>query len=248
MLEITLLKVNHFGERQARKLLPYIMDCDAFSQEAFGLTEDSATENEKNWRDLIESEISRSRVVSTFCPGEDKHPRVLEYLMKVSDYLFRQKRPQFYTERWRNSGELMKMRRLAEEGSFVEDRGLTKISQGDYEEGISLFYEGVKKIMASSRMRDKNIAGNLGTAEGILRANYPRFADKNKIKLTLELGSFHRPEKYTSLPIKVVYLHDSGSYNDMLKLQEASTRLIRRGISLSRLTPLLRKRLEQKHI
>jgi hypothetical protein len=62
MLDLTLLKVKHAGEKEARKLLPYVGLCDAFSPESATLTERDAKLAEEEWRRFLKS-MSHKRFI-----------------------------------------------------------------------------------------------------------------------------------------------------------------------------------------
>lgn len=61
MLATTVLKVRHEHEHEAKKLLPYIKECDVFAIENAFVTEGQAQEVEKVWEDLLGSGISLPR-------------------------------------------------------------------------------------------------------------------------------------------------------------------------------------------
>ena len=99
MIELTLLKVTHSGEQEARKLIPYIQDCDVFGIEGAICTEREASENERVWQRLLGTDISRSRLQEMpYVSILDEKRRV--YTAKVIDYLFRNKRLLWSTERF----------------------------------------------------------------------------------------------------------------------------------------------------
>ena len=59
MLDIIILKVIHTGEREAKKLLPYILECDIFSNESIGSSEKYAKLAERNWERTLK--LTRSK-------------------------------------------------------------------------------------------------------------------------------------------------------------------------------------------
>lgn len=52
MLNITILNTTHIGEQEAKKLLPYVKSCDAFSGENAGASGDDAQRFESQWRNF----------------------------------------------------------------------------------------------------------------------------------------------------------------------------------------------------
>lgn len=88
-IEITILKVSHSGEANAKKLLKYIQTCDVYGYETACSTEKIATDSENDWEDLllknptrsaflrlIESSASKNAATpSLFDTEESKHMR-----------------------------------------------------------------------------------------------------------------------------------------------------------------------------
>jgi hypothetical protein len=94
MLDLTLLKVKHAGEKEARKLLPYVGLCDAFSPESATLTERDAKLAEEEWRRFLKS-MSHKRFIrnTTEIQRATNPPLIAEYAIRMGDYLFRASKP-----------------------------------------------------------------------------------------------------------------------------------------------------------
>lgn len=236
MLEVTIFKAHHKGEREAKKLLKPIKECDVYSRESFGATEDEATKIEEEWRQLIGSGMSRSKFLRGLTL---KSP----YSRKVLEYLFIERKPIIFSERWLNLRDLEEMKRLDGLGDFKRVEGRGRIIRGDYERGIPLYQEGIKYTMESVEMRDKNIAENLERDEEILRRTYPQLQDKNNIRLIMGLGAYHKPESYTQRPIKSVPLIDENTgLGDIYSELEV---LMRRGAPIDEIESLLKRNSEK---
>jgi hypothetical protein len=68
MLDVTVLKVEHQGVSEARKLIPYIEGCDIISPEGMAITREFAEKCENSWENLLDSGISRSRFLDSSEP------------------------------------------------------------------------------------------------------------------------------------------------------------------------------------
>src|SRR5574341_794999 len=101
MIEITILKVKHVGESEAKKLLQYMQGCDVWGLEEGFSSEETATRMEKEWMSILTSNESRSAFLQRIALNSHKKPaKEKVYLLKKFDYLFREKKPLVILERF----------------------------------------------------------------------------------------------------------------------------------------------------
>ena len=172
MLEVVILKTFHGGrikaeaEQNARKLLPYIQSCDVFSIEAAFMTREEAEAEEHGWATLISLDVSRARIMEALEHFYQKEIRMgishsdMRYHTKLEEYLLRQKKLLYYTERWEDLNERDRLKKLSEETDSKFCGGLALISQDKIEDGLALLYDGIQLQITSSRPRDRHIAHN----------------------------------------------------------------------------------------
>ena len=215
MLEIKMLKVVHDGEDEARKLLPHIQECDVFSQESQALTEEEAVLLEQNWEALLQMSRSRFRhELERTYGGSDSS--FAQYNIKRDDYLFQNKKPIIFLERWSQEDSL----RLKEsENNWNKKRRI--YLKALHEKEIDRFMELCPPSLRDFSQwmiveRDKHIADNLTRAEEIIHTNYPQLIAKTPKILTFDLGTGHALQRYTSIPIKVIDLDGKLSMCDRI--------------------------------
>ncbi len=205
MLDVTIYKTTHIGEQEARKLIDPIGQSNAFAIEAT-CTADCALLMEADWSKLLESGMSRTRFLQkldVILSQENSYPLIKEYLTKLHDYLFRNKCPIYYTERFGSPEDVQNLHELAVGGNKIFYNGIELIVQGCRDTGIQTSYDGARMQAEAVREKDRNIARNLETAEEVLRRTYPKLAQKGPIKLGIQIGRIHRPEEYCSFPVTV---------------------------------------------
>jgi len=205
MLEVTILKVQHSGTREARKLLPYIQNCDVFGPEDSIVTEKIALDKEKDWEKIIKSDESRFRFIGR---TSDKireiewHPERAEYLLKVYDYLFREQKPLWFPEK---CSEEERKNLLLPDGE-LDVRAFKAFSKGDMDVFFAEIWEYVTLMFKQAEKRDQIIAKNLRVAETSIRNQYPSLASKEPVRYTFFVGFAHEPEKYLDGLVKTVDL------------------------------------------
>ena len=211
MLQIKILKTYHTGEQHAKKLIPHINACNAFSMEAAATEEYKAAALENQWNRFISSGMSRTHFlgyINDLVPPAIDNEEKRKYVTKAFDYMFRSGAAMYYDERWGSEAEAQEVLRTHEEGIQTFTDGYILIMRGQEEAGIEKCYEGSQLITASQKRRDTNIAQNIKRAEGILRSTYPRLKGKDPIILALQLGSNHKLESHLALPAEVSDLHE----------------------------------------
>lgn len=237
MLEVTILKTNHAGVEEARKLLPYVQGSDAFGLELEATTKDRAKVFEESWARVLKSDISRTGFLRQLdsisnCPI----PSFKDYLDKAFDYMFRSRTPLYYAERWNNEDDASKPIRMRILGFEQYMLGLEMINHGKEIEGIQKCYDGAKMQVVSAIERDKNIAENLETAEESLREIYPTLRDVDPIRLGIQIGRSHQPERYSKLPFRIIRL--DADFKQADKIIKKIDELIYDGASCEEVAPL----------
>tara|TARA_Y100000310_G_C20666113_1_gene807595 strand:+ start:1391 stop:2206 length:816 start_codon:yes stop_codon:yes gene_type:complete len=205
MLDVTLLSVEHAGEEEAKKVLPYIQDCDVVSVESPFETEKGAIKSEKEWNSLLNltrTKFNKQRREVYRKNGKD----VIDYWVKVEDYLFRSRLPLWHIERWENPNK-------AEEG-VIEERNITRMLYQSLgcltREDLNYYFERSRESLWLNtnlhKERDKNMGENLNGAESIIRKTYDHLRGKETIRLVSIMGAGHNPQKFTDMSVKRVDL------------------------------------------
>ena len=252
MLEILILKTQHGGEtpqqvlEEARKVLPFIKACDAFSLEGEFMTKEEAESDERAWNNFLTREISFSKFSRVLDAMYSNPPSIempqeilgpaLAYGRKLHEYTFRSKKALYSVERWEKT-EADKLKRAF---NYVITRafGFKLIRQGRIEEGVRHSYQAIQGGIKYMDARDQHIAKNLENAETILRNTYAWLKDKEVIKLTVQIGSNHEIERYAKIPIDVLPLTEIKPTEENLAL---AYDMVRKGKSLVELAPFLIK-------
>jgi hypothetical protein len=210
VLEVTLLKVRHGSEQEAKKLLPYIRSCDVYSPEESGLKAQDVKKILEWWKGI--RSLPRSRALIAIAKVKSDLSEIDEYSLKQRDYLFRSQKPLVYLERWSE-----------EEGNTLQNRTNTYIrgppyaikalAEGDINEYFRLYLHCLEEMCAVTKARDMHIGQNLSHAEGWIRQENPQLKGKDPLRLTFELGFGHWPEKYSQIPVNVIHLADTNPLN-----------------------------------
>ena len=211
MLEITILKVEHQGTEEARKLLPYIQECDVFGPESAFLLEAEAAYDEKNWRDTIKADISRTQFLK-FCSDmiekTERNPGIKAYKLKTYDYLFSEKKsiwhPERYYEDERNSILASK-----EESRKLDTLSFKSLWEDKKDDFFDYTWKSFAIQFAQTTQRDQHIAKQLAFAETHIKNLYPQLAEKEKLKYSLFVGLAHEPEKHMDIPVNAIDLSTS---------------------------------------
>ena len=212
MINITLLKVIHEGEEEAKKLLPHIEKCDVFSREAMNLTEAGARSIERQWPEVLKMSRSKfNRVNSERYVGVP--PEFVPYNLKRDDYIFRAGKPVIFLERWSPEearvADDAEIRWNAERLAYLEF-----LAEGNIEGYIILASESLRRFTKSYIIgRDKHIAANIDRVEQLVQQAYPH-VDVANMKFTMELGVGHAPQEFTRRPINVVELNKWSSASE----------------------------------
>ena len=201
MLDITILKVEHYGVREAKKLLPYIQNCEIFCPEFSCGTEKEAQEQETLWENTLTSGISRSQFKKCFS-FQNEAPKMMDYNMKLYDYCFRSKRLMWYLERF-SSQEAEELTALNYESLKYYDKAQISLKEGDIEEYFEKYrdFSALNETFCSKR--DQHIGTNLVIAEERIRERYPTLEDIKHLRLVIQIGALHKIEEYSKLPVKV---------------------------------------------
>lgn len=221
MLEVTILKVKHSGHDEARKLLPYLKNCDIYCVEGAALTEKGAEENEKEWEMTLSSKPNRNKFrqnlascLKTILKGEE-----YEYAIKEYEYAYLANLPTFHLER-HSQEEANRINALDKESDILGGQSLRYLMAKKIDEFLQIHFKDLEMKVEAVKIRDRNMAANLESAEQILRSRYNgRLKDKDTIRLVAGVGSIHAPEKYTSIPINVVLLRGDSTATDKLAIE-----------------------------
>lgn len=240
MLEVTVLKTVHMGKNEAEKLAPHVKECDAFSLEMAHMTESEAKNIERSWAGLLKTNMDLTTFLRLLKNRSDRleypNQAFREYYDKVNEYLFTEKKPIFYTERWKTidaSKEIAEYQRAHE----LIGQGMVRL-YNNVEDGLKMYYEGEKIRMDGARIRDQNIAQNILRAEQILRETFQIPGRKNPLKLAIQIGAGHQPEKYISAPVKIV---DLTTTSEKGKLMRSISNLLYNETPIEEVAPLLRE-------
>lgn len=209
MLDITILKTAHGGddcrqaELRARKLIPYVENCDVFSIESALVTEKTAKLIENVWAGLLKSKnISRQDFAegTEYFVKQEQNPTIRAYLKKAYEYVFRNRKPLYCAERWPDDTKANIIRDLWDSGARMLLQGLRGMAYGD-DSALRKCYEGSKRMHRFAKGRDVNVGKNFSRAEAIIRETYQQLAGKDPIRLCVQTGAIHRPEFFS--PLKV---------------------------------------------
>ena len=246
MLEITIYKVAHSTEREAKKLIHYIRSSNVWAPEHPFQTEERAEVSERNWAKMMKLGLSRTEFNKRLAieVREADGPQRIGYAppssvhrLKVHEYMFRNNNMFYSAERWRSDLEAGVARELSDQGYEIEHKARMMILGGKLEEGLGLIMEAYMLMGQSTEKRDQNIAENLESAEDNLRVAYPDIGEV--IKLGISLGYAHQPEKFANVPVSVLNLASgSGFYHEI-------HRMIKERVAVADAVPILKKILEK---
>lgn len=205
MLETTLLKVKHWGEDEAKKLLPYIQQADVFSPEIAFATEQWAVYQEKDWIKALQMSRSKFLEIGKRRYDGQVEPKLVEYNLKREDYLFRAKIPIFFLEKW-NQREVVELEAKNNEETRLFSQATTYLRTGKVTEYLEIAPRAISLSIQNVKKRDKKMVETLSDAERIIREQYVQLKIKDPIQLVMELGAAHYPESWADLPIRVIEL------------------------------------------
>jgi len=237
MITYTILKTHHSGEQNARKLWPHIRACSVYAPESAFSTLENARRTERGWKNFLQSNLSIKQVrrILERTYGTDEGDI---FSVMRDERLYREKKPIIHLESFDP--------RTAEEHQTADDKaealcheGLMQIFKGYELQGLDTYVTGERIMNNVIDQRDGHIARNLEKIEDLVQDVYPSLKD-TPIKLCVEIGSAHNPEKYTNLPIETVDLTDKADHICMIGPQIRE--LVREPIvDTDRLMPLLRQ-------
>lgn len=215
-IQITLLKVRHYGESEAKKLAEHISTCDVYGPEAPFSTELDASGIEDCWETLLSSNLSRSALREHFeQPGAYKRyspsnidaEQMIVYDRKMRDYLYRSKKPLWHLERF-SQFDSIKARQLFKRAKTMKRDSTTLLCNGDLDGFFAHYWKGLEDNSESIRLRDCNMEQNISVAECRIRERYPQLRDKDPLVYVAHMGGQHTPENYTPIRVTVRNLCD----------------------------------------
>lgn len=207
MLEVTLLKVFHRGEDNARRMLPYVSGCDVYSIESSCCTEQMAVTLEKEWKNerLKLSRTQFLRLMERDMNSVQRNEDALKFGLKIRDYVFRAGKPIAIVERF-STEETRRLLSYMTMALTRTNKAHALLSEGKLDGFMVEMKKGVAILAHVAKVRDMHIAENISSMEGALRLQNPELREKETIHLTVSLGGAHEPEKYCKIPIRVVDL------------------------------------------
>lgn len=224
MLDITLLKVDHETEEDARPLLPYIQSCDVFGPENSGCTPADGNAIEATWLETLK--LSQAAFLKTLIANIRKIPKrgifthSLEFEVTLAGYLFQNKKPMVILERYEVQ-ERIKVLRTIGQSMWSYAKCIELLAKDDVDLALVYAESYMKNIEFMGSMRDQHIATNLLDVETRIREQHPEQAAKDPIKLVFILGANHSPEKYSKVPIRVVDVSNPDELAKMLPVPDA---------------------------
>ena len=205
-MKITIVKGVHLGIKNAKLLLPYILETDVYSPENAKGTEEESSAHETFWLNILNSGISRSGF-NELSRGlyKDVKEEQKKFLLTVGDYLFRSKIPLWYLERFTKK-RIGDIDALLAESNRRFDVGKEFFRSGKEDQALELYWRSYEPFMAACRIRDVEVARNLDGAEVAIRGKYPLLKEVEPLRLLVQVGMLHSPEKYTSIPVEAISL------------------------------------------
>ncbi len=230
MLEVTILKVEHAGITEARKLLPYIKASHIFSPEAAALSEQEATQEENYWDDVLANpEMNRTRLRKTLLKEAYLNLEQYEFDCALVDYLFTEREPKYVAERFskQESNHL----------NTLDNQHLQRMVASEQSiDNIPLFLKTTYDLFCLNEqiriLRDCHIATNLDHAEDYIRKRWPRLEMVDTLRLGVMIGSGHYIEEYTTIPVHAPELTKPKIHNQLTDAMQSHP-------TLEHITPLL---------
>ncbi len=213
-LEMTLLKVHHSGASEARKLIPYIQNCDVFGPENPCATENESREIENYWEAALKLTRSAHRrfLDRIYSDTGTISPETAEYNRAQQEVLHRSQKPIYILERLSDedseNGKLL--RNLAKSAKFVASKSLVL---GNVDDFVDKYFEGCRYELHQSDMRDANMASVMINLEDRIRRRYEKLRDKNHLVFAAALGACHKPETRVSVKSLTVVLSDTTEFS-----------------------------------
>lgn len=210
MLEVKILKLRHMGREPAVKLRPHIKECDIFSSEAAGLSEQGADNFEKQWSSLLT--LSRTEFRKRLISPDNEY---MAFIRELQEGLHYEKKPVHILERFSETDSAM-ITTIARR--FIGPYSLNfleRATRGE-EEPLRVLRSNLSDYLQSLLLRDQEIGRNLTIAESEIRRKVPSLSSKDKIRLAVCIGKYHYPEKYTDIKTQTIEVPTEETRTDVL--------------------------------
>jgi len=198
------------GRESAVKLRPYIKECDIFSSEAAGRSEQGADSFEKQWLSLLA--LSRTEFRRSLISPDNEY---MAFIRELQESLHYEKKPVHILERFSETDSAMI---TAMARKFIGPYSLSfleRATRGE-EEPLRVLRSNLGDYLRSLLLRDQEIGRNLTTAESEIRRKAPSLSSKDKIRFTVCIGAYHYPENYTNIKTEIVELPTPKTETDLL--------------------------------
>lgn len=211
MLEVKVLKDMHSTVAEAKKVLPYIKECDILSIELSNTLREDAELYEAAWRTVIRSDMSRMKyqekmvpiIRQVFC----RNPvEFVNNVLKVHEYVFLERKPLWLIEKY-SLKEQKECTDLVRTAGELQQLCMSNLLRGDLSELFKCTISCYRAINEYSNKRDSIIARELQDAEQRIREHYSLAVDP--LKLAILIGAGHAVEKNESLKeisVKAIHL------------------------------------------
>ena len=210
MLEVKILKLRHMGKDAAVKLRPYIRECDIFSPEAAGLSEEGADNFEKKWLSILA--LSRTAFRKRLINPENEY---MAFIRESQENLHYNGKLVHILERFSERDSVM-IGAIAKKFIGPHRMDFLQGATRGEREPLEILRSDLVDYIQSLLLRDQEIGKNLTTAESEIRRKVPSLSGKDKIRLSLYIGGYHYPEKYTDIKTEVIKLPTPETDTDLL--------------------------------
>lgn len=240
MLELKILKVNHSGKDNAKKLIPYIENCDIFGMESGCATKEHAEEIESHWEYMLQTNksVARLKIELEEVKYSDKsiHPDEIEFEKQLDIELYKFRKPIIVLERF------SKLESKFLESLYSPPKTRSLLLEGNIDGFVSAYWNGLKMQGLADKQRDIHIAQNISKAEEKIRRKFEKLSEKNSINLSIMIGKLHNIERYLNCPYEVIDLHNENSiflelarkaYEDNIPFEEVKKDLLAAGLKAS---------------
>jgi hypothetical protein len=190
-LEVTILKVRHWGADEARKLFPYIDQCDVFCPEnAHGLKEETKPMNRYFYDLRTQNTIEKKKFVEE-CFGNNE-----ERLFSKThhEYALLQEKMIFYLESFSKK-----------QVDWLEKTYNEIYNNSNRSDSLEETYQLYRLKDKYYSYRDRHIAHKLEHLEDTLGKMFPTLKTED-LQVVISIGAIHAPERYMQKPMNVVQL------------------------------------------
>ncbi|MDP3733748.1 MAG: hypothetical protein Q8R37_00835 [Nanoarchaeota archaeon] len=204
MLDVTILKVYHAKESEAKKLRPYIEECHVFSQENALATKEKSQYIEDIWNSLLKAKnrTQAKKFAESTHQGQDYDS--IAYGVKLYDMLYQTKCSLWHLERF-SPDESKLLSRILDSVNLKHREMLYNLEQGNIINFIENVWVKNQRMYELIDLRDQHMGANLATAEKEIRTKYPQLKHE-PLKYIIMIGALHCVEKYASLSINYINL------------------------------------------